>query len=73
MMAAVIEATSGNTGIALALIARLFNLEIELALPSSSTRERLLTMQAFGLLVVISRSQAGISAKGTSSGEISHS
>jgi S-sulfo-L-cysteine synthase (O-acetyl-L-serine-dependent) len=48
-----IEATSGNTGIALALIARLFNLEIELALPSSSTRERVLTMQAFGAKVTL--------------------
>ncbi|MCU7552158.1 cysteine synthase CysM [Chitinophagaceae bacterium LB-8] len=48
-----IEATSGNTGIALALIARLFDLEIELALPSTSTRERLLTMQAFGAKVTL--------------------
>jgi S-sulfo-L-cysteine synthase (O-acetyl-L-serine-dependent) len=48
-----IEATSGNTGIALALIARLFNLEIELVLPSSSTRERLLTMEAFGANVTL--------------------
>jgi S-sulfo-L-cysteine synthase (O-acetyl-L-serine-dependent) len=30
-----IEATSGNTGIALAMIARLFDLEIELVMPSS--------------------------------------
>jgi S-sulfo-L-cysteine synthase (O-acetyl-L-serine-dependent) len=48
-----IEATSGNTGIALALIARLFNLEIELAMPSSSTRERLLTIEAFGAKVTL--------------------
>jgi cysteine synthase B len=48
-----IEATSGNTGIALALIARLFNLEIELAMPSSSTRERVLTMEAFGAKVTL--------------------
>jgi cysteine synthase B len=48
-----IEATSGNTGIALAFIARLFNLEIELAMPSSSTRERVLTMQAFGAKVTL--------------------
>ncbi len=48
-----IEATSGNTGIALALIARLFNLEIELAMPSTSTRERVLTMQAFGAKVTL--------------------
>src|SRR5262245_34549897 len=40
-----IEATSGNTGIALAMIARLYDLEIELVMPSSSTRERTLTME----------------------------
>jgi cysteine synthase B len=43
-----IEATSGNTGIALAMIAGLFGLEIELVLPSNSTRERTLAMEAFG-------------------------
>jgi cysteine synthase B len=43
-----IEATSGNTGIALAMIARLYDLEIELVMPSTSTRERTLTMEAFG-------------------------
>ena len=43
-----IEATSGNTGIALALMAKLFGMEIELVMPSSSTRERVLTMEAFG-------------------------
>ncbi|TAH04462.1 MAG: cysteine synthase CysM [Sphingobacteriales bacterium] len=48
-----IEATSGNTGIALAMIASLFNLNIELVMPSSSTRERTLTMQAFGAKVTL--------------------
>lgn len=48
-----IEATSGNTGIALAMIARLFNLEIELVLPSNSTKERVLTMEAFGANVIL--------------------
>ncbi|WP_345955942.1 cysteine synthase CysM [Mucilaginibacter sp. PAMB04168] len=48
-----IEATSGNTGIALAMIARLFNLEIELVMPSNSTRERTLTMEAFGAKVTL--------------------
>lgn len=43
-----IEATSGNTGIALAMIARLFDLEIELVMPKNSTRERTLTMEAYG-------------------------
>jgi len=48
-----IEATSGNTGIALAMIARLFNLDIELVMPSSSTRERTVTMEAFGAKVTL--------------------
>ena len=48
-----IEATSGNTGIALALMASLFGLEIELAMPSSSTKERVLTMEAFGAKVTL--------------------
>ena len=48
-----IEATSGNTGIALAMIARLFGLEIELILPANSTRERTQTMEAFGAKVIL--------------------
>lgn len=48
-----IEATSGNTGIALALMANLFGLKIELIMPSSSTRERVLSMQAFGAKVTL--------------------
>jgi cysteine synthase B len=48
-----IEATSGNTGIALAMIACLFGLEIELVLPTNSTRERTLTMEAFGAKVTL--------------------
>ncbi|MGX5817323.1 cysteine synthase CysM [Chitinophaga lutea] len=48
-----IEATSGNTGIALAMIANLFNVEIELVMPEDATRERVLTMEAFGAKVVL--------------------
>lgn len=48
-----IEATSGNTGIAMALMASLFGLEIELVMPSTSTRERVLTMEAFGAKVTL--------------------
>lgn len=48
-----IEATSGNTGIALAMIARLMNVEIELVMPENSTRERILTMKAFGATVTL--------------------
>ena len=48
-----IEATSGNTGIALAMIAATLGLEIELVLPSNSTRERTLAMEAFGAKVIL--------------------
>lgn len=48
-----IEATSGNTGIALAMIASMYELELELVMPSSSTRERTLTMEAFGAQVTL--------------------
>lgn len=48
-----IEATSGNTGIALALIAKLYGIEIELVMPQNSTRERVLTMEAFGAKVTL--------------------
>ncbi|QEH41260.1 cysteine synthase CysM [Chitinophaga sp. XS-30] len=48
-----IEATSGNTGIALAMIASLFGVEIEIVMPEDATRERVLTMEAFGAKVVL--------------------
>lgn len=48
-----IEATSGNTGIALAMIARLMGIEIELVMPENATRERVLTMEVFGAKVTL--------------------
>ncbi len=51
--AKLIEATSGNTGIALAMIACVYGLDIELALPSNSTRERTVAMEAFGAKVTL--------------------
>ncbi|WP_025763068.1 cysteine synthase CysM [Dyadobacter tibetensis] len=51
-----IEATSGNTGIALAMIASLFRIPIELVMPENSTRERVLTMEAFGAKVTLKES-----------------
>jgi len=55
-----IEATSGNTGIALAMIARLFDIDIELVMPENSTRERVLTMEAFGAKVTLTSVSEGI-------------
>jgi len=48
-----IEATSGNTGIALAMIARLFGVEITLIMPDNSTEERVQTMEAYGAEVIL--------------------
>ena len=48
-----IEATSGNTGIALAMIAGLFGVEIELVMPEDATGERALTMKVFGAKVTL--------------------
>ena len=55
-----IEATSGNTGIALAMIARLMNVEIEIVMPENSTRERVLTMKAFGAIVTLTPESVGM-------------
>ncbi len=55
-----IEATSGNTGIALAMIAQLFGLEISLVMPENSTRERVQTMEAFGAKVILTPASGGI-------------
>ena len=55
-----IEATSGNTGIALAMIAQLLNIEIELIMPEDSTKERVQTMQAYGAKVILTSASKGI-------------
>lgn len=48
-----VEATSGNTGIALAMIARLFEVPITLIMPDNSTAERVQTMRAYGAEVIL--------------------
>ncbi|MEM9648801.1 MAG: cysteine synthase CysM [Bacteroidota bacterium] len=55
-----IEATSGNTGIALAMIAGIYNLDIELVMPENSTKERVQTMRAYGAKVTLTPSDIGI-------------
>lgn len=55
-----IEATSGNTGIALAMIAGIFKLDIELVMPENSTKERVQTMRAYGAKVTLTSADIGI-------------
>ncbi|AGA76516.1 cysteine synthase CysM [Echinicola vietnamensis] len=49
----VVEATSGNTGIALAMIAKVLGVEMTLIMPDNSTRERVVSMEAYGAKVIL--------------------
>lgn len=51
-----VEATSGNTGIALAMIARILGVHMTLIMPDNSTRERILSMEAYGAKVILTPS-----------------
>jgi len=55
-----IEPTSGNTGIALAMIAQLFGLDIEIVMSASATKERVQTMKAYGAKVTLTQAEKGI-------------
>ncbi len=55
-----IEATSGNTGIALAMIAGRYGLDIELVMPEHATKERVQTMRAYGARVILTPTEVGI-------------
>lgn len=55
-----VEATSGNTGIALAMIARIMGFEMTLIMPDNATRERVLAMEAYGARVILTPSEKTI-------------
>jgi len=55
-----VEATSGNTGIALAFIANVLGLKIVLVMPENSTVERVKTMKAYGAEVILTSAENGI-------------
>ena len=48
-----VEATSGNTGIALAMIAQAMGVHMTLLMPDNSTAERIKTMKAYGAEVIL--------------------
>ncbi len=56
----IIEATSGNTGIALAMIAQLFGINIILLMPETATIERVNTMKAYGAKVILTPAEGTI-------------
>lgn len=55
-----VEATSGNTGIALAFIAPLLGLKMVLVMPENSTEERIKTMRAYGAQLILTSADEGI-------------
>ncbi len=55
-----VEATSGNTGIALAMIAKQFGVAITLIMPENATIERIQTMKAYGAEVVLTPAEKTI-------------
>ncbi|MBA2668133.1 MAG: cysteine synthase CysM [Trueperaceae bacterium] len=55
-----VEATSGNTGIALAMIARVEGLRLALVMPEGSTRERVEAMRAYGAEVILTPAEETI-------------
>tara|TARA_R110000868_G_scaffold274796_2_gene534440 strand:+ start:526 stop:1404 length:879 start_codon:yes stop_codon:yes gene_type:complete len=48
-----VEATSGNTGIALAMVAQSMGIHMTLIMPDNSTKERVVTMKAYGAEVIL--------------------
>ncbi|MEQ9230608.1 MAG: cysteine synthase CysM [Cyclobacteriaceae bacterium] len=55
-----VEATSGNTGIALAMIAQAFGVKMTLIMPDNSTAERTLAMKAYGAEVLLTPAERTI-------------
>ena len=57
-----IEATSGNTGIALAMVAAIRGYRMVLVMPESQTAERVQTMRAYGAELVLTPKAGGMEA-----------
>lgn len=56
----IVEATSGNTGIAMAMISAKLRIPITLILPENSTKERVDTMHAYGAEVILTPAERTI-------------
>jgi S-sulfo-L-cysteine synthase (O-acetyl-L-serine-dependent) len=60
--ATLIEATSGNTGIALAMVAAMRGYRMVLVMPESGSAERVQTMRAYGAEIVLTPKAGGMEA-----------
>ncbi|SMO82052.1 cysteine synthase CysM [Fodinibius sediminis] len=68
-----VEATSGNTGIALAMIARMKGLQMTLVMPEDATEERIKTMRAYGAEVILTPAEKTIEYSRTKAEEMAES
>jgi cysteine synthase B len=57
---ALVEATSGNTGIALAMVAAMRGYRMTLIMPDNMSQERLTTMRAFGADIILVTKEEGM-------------
>lgn len=55
-----VEATSGNTGIALSMIAQIMKLHMTLVMPENATQERIKAMKAYGAKVILTPAEKTI-------------
>jgi len=57
---ALVEATSGNTGIALAMVAAMRGYKMTLVMPDNMSRERVAAMRAYGAEIILFSEQEGM-------------
>jgi cysteine synthase B len=57
---ALVEATSGNTGVALAMVAAMRGYRMTLIMPDNMSHERLTTMRAFGANIILVTQEEGM-------------
>jgi len=57
---ALVEATSGNTGIALAMVAAMRGYKMTLVMPDNMSRERVAAMRAYGAEIILVSEQEGM-------------
>ena len=55
-----VEPTSGNTGIALALMAKVLGVNMILVMPENTTQERVKTMRSYGAEVILTPAEGGM-------------